>query len=450
MPLEGVIRMRPLEIIRKKRDGYALSAGEIREIVSGYTAGDIPDYQAAAFLMSVYFRGMDEDETFALTRFMAESGRQLDLAAHFDAVMVDKHSTGGVGDKVTLILVPLVASCGVGVVKMSGRGLGHTGGTIDKLDSIPGFRTSLEIPEIMRVIEATGAAIVAQMPDLVPADGALYSLRDVTGTVESLPLIASSIMSKKLAVGADAVLLDVKAGRAALMPDYESAMELARSMVGIGRRAGKRVAAVVTDMEEPLGFAVGNALEVSEAIEVLEGGGPEDLRRLCVSLAARMLIISGSCSDFPEAERRADGALRSGKALEKFAELIEAQGGDARILEDPALLPHSEWRVAVCSPRDGYVQHLDGRIVGEIAMALGAGREARGGRVDLSAGLVLERKVGDRVARGEVLAVMYPSRAVSERVPMLSEQLKGAYGLGDYPVPERDLIRGTVDSTDCL
>ncbi|MHB8927128.1 MAG: pyrimidine-nucleoside phosphorylase [Bacillota bacterium] len=432
---------RPYDLILKKRNGSSLNADEIGYLVAGFVAGEIPDYQMSAFLMAVYFRGMDEAETAALTMAMAESGQVLDLS-EIAPEAVDKHSTGGVGDKTSLVLVPLVAACGVRVAKMSGRGLGHTGGTIDKLESFPGFNTALTRRQFLDCVTRAGLAINGQTGELAPADAKLYALRDVTATVDCIPLIASSIMSKKIAGGARGIVFDVKVGSGAFMDTQERAEALARTMVGIGRSVGRRTVAVISDMDEPLGLAVGNAIEVREAIETLSGRGPADLRRLCLALGAEMLILAGRAADPVAAGKMLEGALASGEALRRFRAMVEAQGGDVTYVDDPGRLPKAALEAPVEAPADGFVQSIEARQVGLAAMQLGAGRARKGDPVDLAVGVVLRKKVGDRVRAGEPLAVALADKA--ELLPAAVERVRAAYRLASVPPAPRPLIAGVI------
>ncbi|MDN5348151.1 MAG: pyrimidine-nucleoside phosphorylase [Clostridia bacterium] len=433
--------MRVYELILKKRDGGALAPEEISWLVKEYVAGGVPDYQMAAFLMAVFFRGLSPEETAALTLAMIDSGVRLDLSP-ISGVKVDKHSTGGVGDKTTLVLAPLVAAAGLPFVKLAGRGLGHTGGTIDKLESIPGLRTDLSQPQILSQVQAIGVAVAAQTEDLVPADKKLYALRDLTATVESLPLIAASIMSKKIAAGADAILLDVKVGSGAFMKDEESAVALAETMIALGRSAGRKVRAVVTAMHQPLGRAVGNALEVAEAIATLKGRGPEDFRELCLTLAGHLIEMGGAAASPAEGYRRAEELLASGRALEKFRQMIAAQGGDPGVVEEPEKLPAAPFIFTALAPADGYVQSVDARSVGLAAMALGAGRRRKEDSVDPAVGITLQKKAGDRVKAGDVLATIHArERGAGQEV---MERLLKAFSLGPEPPASRPLIYRVV------
>lgn len=398
--------MRAYDIIYKKREGKKLNKEELEFLINGYVNGDIPDYQLSAWAMAVYFQGMDAEETANLTMLMAESGDMIDLSP-IEGIKVDKHSTGGVGDTTTLILAPLVASAGIPVAKMSGRGLGHTGGTIDKLESIPGFNTSLSRDKFFDNVNQHGVAVVGQTGNLTPADKKLYALRDVTATVESIPLIASSIMSKKLAGGADAIVLDVKTGNGAFMKDFDSAKKLAEAMVAIGKEVGRDTAAYITDMNQPLGKAVGNALEVKEAIKTLQGEGPEDLTELCIELGAGMLQLAGRITDLEEGKNILRENLKNGKALDKFAEMITAQGGNAKVVEDLSLLPTADSTAEVKAEKAGYISEIKALDVGLSAMILGAGRENKESKIDLAVGLELKKKTADQVSEGDTLAVLH-------------------------------------------
>lgn len=398
--------MRMYDIIQHKRDNKELSCEEIQFFVEEYTAGNIPDYQAAALAMAIFFNGMTPEETVALTLAMAHSGDVMDLTP-IKGVKVDKHSTGGVGDKTSLVLGPMVAALGVPVAKMSGRGLGHTGGTIDKLESFPGFQTGIPEQEFFDNVNRIGIAIAGQTGNLAPADKKLYALRDVTATVESIPLIASSIMSKKIAAGADVIVLDVKVGSGAFMKDEESAVRLADTMVRIGDNVGKKTMAVVSDMDEPLGYAVGNALEVKEAIDTLAGNGPQDLYELCLELGSHMVAGAGKAQNCAEAKEMLAGTIKDGSALRKFAELVEAQGGNPEAVYDTELLPKASIEYEYRADTEGYVSRIVCDIVGTSAMVLGGGRENKDSVIDLSVGIVLEAKKGAYVHKGDVLARFY-------------------------------------------
>lgn len=397
--------MRMYDIIHKKRNGGELSEEEIRFFIEGYTDESIPDYQAAALCMAVYFRGMTPKETSILTLAMAESGDQIDLGG-IEGFTVDKHSTGGVGDKTSLIVVPIVASCGGKVAKMSGRGLGHTGGTVDKLESIPGFRTELNPDDFIKQVNGIGLCIVGQTGELAPADKKLYALRDVTATVESIPLIASSIMSKKLAAGSKGIVLDVKTGSGAFMKTVEESENLAKEMVAIGKSAGRSVTAVITNMDIPLGDSVGNSLEVIEAIKTLKGEGESDLTEVCLTLAAQMLsMVTGE--DEKTCYSMAKDAIDNGLAINKLREMISAQGGNANVVDDYSLFKQPKYTAEIFSERDGYIEHTDAEKIGIASVILGAGREKKGDPIDPSAGIVLKKKTGDYVKKGEPLAVFY-------------------------------------------
>jgi pyrimidine-nucleoside phosphorylase len=397
---------RAIDVIRKKRDGGELSRAEIDGLVNSYTKGETPDYQVSAWLMAVVLRGMTRPETAALTDAMLRSGEILDLSA-LPARKVDKHSTGGVGDKTSLVLAPLAAAAGVAVPMISGRGLGHTGGTLDKLEAIPGFNVNLPVAEFRRVLKICGCAMIGQTAEIAPADRKLYALRDVTGTVESPYLICASIMSKKLAEGIDALVLDVKTGSGAFMKSEKDAAFLAELMVETGERMGKQVVALITDMDQPLGNRIGNALEVVEVVEVLRGRGPEDLRELCLELAGWMLCLGGVAKTVAEGKQQSARLISSGKALEKFRQMVEMQGGDPRVIDDVKRLPQAQSTVQVASPKPGYVGSLECEQIGTACVILGGGRERKEDSVDPAVGIVLHKKVGDRVAAGEPLATIY-------------------------------------------
>ena len=397
--------MRMYDIIHKKREGGELTTNEIHFFVQGYTRGEIPDYQASALLMAIFFQGMTRRETGALTLEMARSGDMVDLSP-IPGVKVDKHSTGGVGDKTSLILGPIAAACGVKIAKMSGRGLGHTGGTVDKLESIPGLRTDIPRQEFFDIVNRTGLAIIGQSGNLCPADKKLYALRDVTATVESLPLIASSIMSKKLASGSDCILLDVKTGNGAFMKTLEDSIALAKAMVAIGEHNGRRTAALITDMDVPLGHLVGNSLEVQEAAETLMGKGPQDLLLVCKALASNILVLAGKGTG-AQCEAMVEQALASGAALEKLCLMVQAQGGDAGYIRAPHTLPRAKYEKQVLCEEEGYLCAMDTEKIGISAVLLGAGREIKESTIDPAAGLRIEKKTGDPVAPGDVLAVLY-------------------------------------------
>lgn len=399
--------MRMYDIILKKRANLPLSDKEIRFVIDGYVNGEIPDYQVSALLMTIVFNGMNARELGTLTLAMAQSGNMVDLS-NIDGITVDKHSTGGVGDKTTLIIAPLVAACGGKVAKMSGRGLGHTGGTIDKMESIPNLKVSLEKDAFINQVNKIGLAVIGQSEGLAPADKKLYALRDVTGTVDSIPLIASSVMSKKLASGAQAILLDVKVGSGAFMKNIEDARELAKAMVDIGKENGRSVKAILTDMDRPLGHAIGNALEISEVIDTLKGHGPEDLTHECIIMAAHMLVLSHMC-DYETALNRVQQALDSGAALERLRLMIEAQGGDSRVIDDESILIIGQFTYDVIAPQDGYIIHMNTEQCGIASVMLGAGRIIKDGPIDYSAGIVMHKKTGDAVSMGERIATLYAS-----------------------------------------
>jgi len=407
--------MRMVDIIEKKRDGQELTTAEINFFIEGYTKGEIPDYQASALAMAIYFQDMNDRERADLTRAMVESGDTIDLSA-IDGVKVDKHSTGGVGDTTTLVLAPLVASLGVPVAKMSGRGLGHTGGTIDKLESIAGFHVELTREQFIDLVNRDKVAVIGQSGNLTPADKKLYALRDVTGTVNSIPLIASSIMSKKIAAGADAIVLDVKTGDGAFMKTQEDAEELAYAMVRIGNHVGRKTIAIISDMSQPLGFAIGNALEVKEAIETLQGKGPKDLTELVLTLGSQMVILAGKAKTSEEAKEMLLDAIHSGKALAKFKEFLANQGGDASIVDDLTKLPQAKYKIELPAKQSGYISRMVADEIGVASMILGAGRATKEDVIDLAVGLVLHKKVGDKVEEGESILTIYSNRENVEDV----------------------------------
>ena len=430
--------MRMYDIIMKKRNGGELEDREIRFFIEGYTRGEIPDYQVSALMMAIYFRGMTERETQELTMAMAESGDRLDLS-QIHGIKVDKHSTGGVGDKTSLALTPMVAACGVSVAKMSGRGLVHTGGTIDKLESFPGFTTELTRQRFTENVNRIGIAIMGQTADLAPADKKLYALRDVTATVDNMSLIASSIMSKKLAAGADAIVLDVKTGSGAFMKKQEDAEALAREMVRIGRNAGRKTTAVISDMDQPLGLSVGNALEVREAIETLMGKGPEDFEELCLVLGSQMLIAGEKAGSVQEAEKKLKEVIADGSALRKLAEFVEAQGGDSRAVYNPDLLPRAEIVRPVPAPESGYIGSIVCDEVGICSLILGGGRETKESEIDLSVGLTLCRKVGDYVRKGDPLVMVHGN--AEKRVEEAAGRYLRACRITDAPPCPGPLIK---------
>ena len=400
--------MRMYDVIKKKRDGGVLSSEEIRAFVEGYTDGSIPDYQAAALCMAIYFRGMNDEETTELTLAVRDSGEKLDVSG-IKGLRVDKHSTGGVGDKTSLVVAPIVASLGLTVAKMSGRGLGHTGGTVDKLEAIPGFCTDLAVSEFERIVNETGIAIVGQSATLAPADKKLYALRDVTATVDSMPLIASSIMGKKLAADDDCIVLDVKTGSGSFMKNLEDSRTLAKLMVAIGKRAGKRISALITDMDRPLGYAVGNSLEVVEAIETLQGKGPEDLLELSLALTAQILFLADK-GTLDECRAMAQETITSGKALDTFARMVAAQGGNADFIYHPENFAKAPYVREVKLTESGYIASVNTEQYGLASLLLGAGRNTKEDEIDLSAGYLLKKKTGDAVKAGDTLAVLYASR----------------------------------------
>jgi len=412
---------RAIDVIRKKRDGVELSRGEIEGLVNAYTRNEIPDYQVSAWLMAVVLKGMTRPETAALTDAMFRSGEVLDLSS-LRASKVDKHSTGGVGDKTSLVLAPLAAAAGVAVPMISGRGLGHTGGTLDKLEAIPGFNVNLPVAEFRRVLEACGCAMIGQTAEIAPADRKLYALRDVTGTVESPYLICASIMSKKLAEGIDALVLDVKTGSGAFMKSEKDAAFLAELMVETGERMGKQVVALITDMDQPLGNMIGNSLEVVEVVDVLHGGGPQDLRDLCIELAGWMLHLGGVSKTVAEGKQQSAKLISSGEALERFRQMVELQGGDARVIDDAKRLPQAQHTMEVVSAKAGYVGSIQCEQVGTACVILGGGRERKEDSVDPAVGIVLHKKVGDQVNGGEPLATIYYNAAPrAERARQLIE-----------------------------
>lgn len=429
--------MRMYDIIMKKRNGGELSKEEIDFFIEGYTRGEIPDYQVSALMMAIYFQKMTKAETHALTMAMAHSGDMLDLSA-IKGIKVDKHSTGGVGDKTSLALTPMVAACGIPVAKMSGRGLGHTGGTIDKLESFSGFSTSISTDQFIENVNRIGIAIMGQTADLAPADKKLYALRDVTATVDNMSLIASSIMSKKLAAGADAIVLDVKTGSGAFMKKEEDALALAHEMVDIGNAAGRRTIAVVSDMDQPLGRAVGNALEVKEAIATLQGQGPEDFVELCLTLGSQMLFAGGKAQTTEEARQKLEAVIADGSALKKLAAFVEAQGGDSAAVYDPELLPKATIIQPVPAPQSGFVQQIACDEIGICSLLLGGGRETKESEIDLSVGLILEKKVGDPVEKGEPLAFLHGND--SRKLEAAEKRFLAAYRIGEEKPEKRSGI----------
>ncbi|MEG0471528.1 MAG: pyrimidine-nucleoside phosphorylase [Solibacillus sp.] len=401
--------MRMVDLIEKKRDGGELSKEEIQFFVTGYTDGSIPDYQASALCMAIYFKDMTDQERADLTMAMVESGDQIDLSA-IAGIKVDKHSTGGVGDTTTLPLAAMVAAVGVPVAKMSGRGLGHTGGTIDKLEAIEGFHVEISNDDFAKQVNEIGMAVIGQSGNLTPADKMLYALRDVTGTVSSIPLIASSIMSKKIAAGADAIVLDVKTGDGAFMKTVEDSKLLAQAMVKIGNNVGRKTMAIISDMSQPLGFAIGNALEVKEAIDTLKGNGPEDLNELCYTLGAQMVVLGGKAESIEEARKMLEEVVANGAALEVLKKFIAAQDGDASVVEDTSRLPQAQFVIEVPAKESGYISKIEADDIGTAAMLLGAGRATKESQIDLAVGLVLRKKIGDAVTQGESLMTIYANQ----------------------------------------
>jgi pyrimidine-nucleoside phosphorylase len=444
-PKAGSPSFRAIDVIRKKRDGVELARAEIEGLVNAYTRGDIPDYQVSAWLMAVVLRGMTRAETAVLTDSMLRSGEVLDLSS-LPARKVDKHSTGGVGDKTSLVLAPLVAAAGIAVPMISGRGLGHTGGTLDKLESIPGFNVNLSVADFRRVLEACGCAMIGQTPEIAPADRKLYALRDVTGTVESPYLICASIMSKKLAEGIDALVLDVKTGSGAFMKSEKDAVFLAELMVDTGERMGKKVIALITDMDQPLGNMIGNALEVVEAIDVLRAGGPEDLRELCLHLAGWMLHVGGVSKTVAEGKQQSEELISSGKALEKFRRMLELQGGDPRVIDNQKLLPHARHTVQVVSSKGGFLTAMQCEQIGTACVILGGGRERKEDSVDPSVGIVLHKKVGDPVASGEPVATIFYNS--NERLDRARQMIAAACVIADEaPSTKRPLIHRVIQKS---
>ena len=407
--------MRVVDLIQKKRDGFELSAEEIHFLIRGYTDGSIPDYQMSALTMAIYFQGMTVNERAELTMAMVESGDQIDLS-EINGIKVDKHSTGGVGDTTTLVLGPLVASVGVPVAKMSGRGLGHTGGTIDKLESVAGFHVEIKNQEFIELVNKNKIAVIGQSGNLTPADKKLYALRDVTATVNSIPLIASSIMSKKIAAGADAICLDVKTGAGAFMKTLDESRELAKAMVEIGNNVGRKTMAVISDMNQPLGYAIGNALEMKEAIDTLSGKGPKDLTELCLVLGSYMVVLAEKASSLDEARKMLEEVINNGTALEKMKLFLQSQGGDASIVDDPSKLPQAKYMIELPALEEGYISEMVADEIGTVAMLLGAGRATKESEIDHAVGLVLHKKIGDQVQKGEVLVTIHSNHKNADQV----------------------------------
>ncbi|MDZ4797498.1 MAG: thymidine phosphorylase [Bryobacteraceae bacterium] len=436
--------MRTVDLIYRKREGEELRAEEIQYLVEGYTRGEIPDYQMSAFLMAVFFSGMTEAEADALTDTMVRSGDTVDLS-DIPGPKVDKHSTGGVGDKTSLIAAPIAAAAGVIVPMISGRGLGHTGGTLDKLEAIPGFRTDISQEDFRRQLATLGLAFIGQSDTIAPADGKLYALRDTTGTIESIPLIASSIMSKKLASGLDALVLDVKVGKGAFMKRQVDARRLAQLMVGIGRRRDKRVVALITDMDQPLGFAIGNALEVMEVAQTLQNLGPDDLREISLELAARMIYLGKLTPTLDEARRKAESLLLSGAGYQKFKEVIAAQGGNPKVLDHFELLPNATDLREVACPRTGYISSIDAELIGRASTMIGAGRDRKEDGIDHAVGIILEGKIGQRMEAGSVLCRFYiTGNTDMERLDQASELIEDAFRIAQTPPEPRAVILETV------
>lgn len=401
--------MRMVDMISKKRDGYALSSEEIKFIIDGYTKGEIPDYQMSSLAMAIYFQDMTDEERAALTMAMVESGDQIDLS-NIEGIKVDKHSTGGVGDTTTLVLAPLVAALGIPVAKMSGRGLGHTGGTIDKLESVEGFHVEISEDEFIQLVNEAKIAVIGQTGNLTPADKKIYALRDVTGTVNSIPLIASSIMSKKIAAGADAIVLDVKTGKGAFMQTVEDAEALAHAMVKIGNQVGRQTMAIISDMNQPLGRAIGNALELKEAIDTLKGQGPEDLTELVLTLGAQMVVLAQKAETLEDARAQLQSVIDNGAAVEKFKTFLSNQGGDASVVDDPSKLPTAKYIFELPAKQSGVVSEMVANEIGIASMMLGAGRQTKEDDIDLAVGLVLHKKIGDNVSEGESLLTIYANQ----------------------------------------
>ena len=433
--------MRMYDLILKKRNGGILTKEEINYFIKGYTNGTIPDYQVASLLMAIYFQKMNESETAHLTEAMVNSGDVIDLSA-IAGIKVDKHSTGGVGDKTTIALAPIIAACGVPVAKMSGRGLGHTGGTLDKLESIPGFNVNMTIDQFINNVNHLKIAVAGQTADLAPADKKIYALRDVTATVDNLSLVASSVMCKKLASGADAIVLDVKAGSGAFMKNVDDAFELAQEMVNIGSNVGRNTIALVTNMNEPLGNAVGNVLEVKEAIETLKGGGPKDFKELCITLASYMLLLAGDVSSIEDGRKKVENVISTGKAFDVFKIFVKEQGGDVNYIENISLLQQSKGIYELKAESAGYINKIQAEEVGLSALLLGAGRETKDSKIDLSVGIVLNKKVGDYVNVGETLAYIHYND--DDKKENAVKKLKSAYLINEINEPKLPLIFGIV------
>lgn len=434
--------MRMYDLIHKKRDGQELSEEEIKYIVKGYTNGEIPDYQMSALLMAIYFNSMTEKETAIFTNEVAHSGQMIDLSA-IDGFKVDKHSTGGVGDKTTLIIAPIVASYGVKVAKMSGRGLGHTGGTVDKMESIPGMKTTLSSEDFIKQVNDIGLAVIGQSSNLAPADKKLYALRDVTATVDSIPLIACSIMSKKIAAGNDAILLDVKTGSGAFMKTLDDSIELAKAMVSIGKHAGKKTVGLITEMDIPLGHMIGNSLEVIEVVETLKGHGPEDLTKVATDLAANMLYLAGK-GDMETTRQMVRDAIKSGQAFDKLLDLVRAQGGDTSYLEDTSKFEKAQYKVEVKAQKSGYIHAMDTESIGIGSVMLGAGRKTVEDTIDFAAGIEMVKKTGDKVEEGDVLALIYTNDQAS--IKEASDKILASYTIDDVKPELKPLVLARVSS----
>ncbi|WP_188206071.1 pyrimidine-nucleoside phosphorylase [Alkalibacillus aidingensis] len=432
--------MRMYDVIAKKRDGHELTKEEINFFIDGYTDGSIPEYQASALAMAIYFNGMTEDERATLTMAMVESGDTIDLSP-INGIKVDKHSTGGVGDTTTLVLAPLVAAVGVPVAKMSGRGLGHTGGTIDKLEAVPGFHVEIDNDEFIRLVNENKISVIGQSGNLTPADKKLYGLRDVTATVNSIPLIASSIMSKKIAAGADAIVLDVKTGAGAFMKSEEESVELAKAMVSIGNNVGRNTMAVISDMSQPLGRAIGNALEVKEAIDTLRGEGPDDLTELSLTLASQMVVLGGKADTLDEARNMLQEVIENGKALETLKTFLSSQGGDASVVDQTERLPQAKYKIELPAKQSGYVSDMVADELGNAAMQLGAGRQTKDSVIDLAVGLFLNKKVGDYVEEGESLLTIYSN---NEDVASIKDQLYNHITLTEDAIEAPTLIKTVI------
>jgi pyrimidine-nucleoside phosphorylase len=435
--------MRAVDIIIKKRDGGELTKAEIDFFVQGFTRGEIADYQVSAWAMAVLLKGMTPRETTDLTLSMANSGEVLDLSS-VAPLVVDKHSTGGVGDKTSLAVLPMATACGLKVGKMSGRGLGFSGGTLDKMESIPGYRVDLTKKEFFEQLRTLGIVLTGQSADLAPADGKLYALRDVTGTVDSIPLIASSVMSKKIAGGANAFVLDVKTGAGAFMPNVERARELSEQMIAIGKLLGRRIVVLISDMNQPLGEAVGNALELKEAIDTLHNEGPADFTEHCITVSAHMLVLGKKAADFSEGRRKVKATLEDGRAWKCFRSLVNAQGGDVNYIDNPSLLPKAKFVEAIKAPREGYIKFEDARVVGETAIVLGAGRAKKGDPIDHAVGIIVHHKVGDQIKTGDVLFTIHANQV--EHVQSASERLLKAITWSDAPVDPLPLFYSTISS----